>query len=268
MDFNIKSYLNLVSLLLEFNYSYETSKANFSLIDSSNKRTYIVLRHDVDRLPQNALKMAKIEYQLGICSTYYFRIVPESFDQSIIEKIAALGHEIGYHYEDLDLVFKKAKRNGQKIKDENELIDLAMESFIENLEKLRKLYPVKTICMHGSPLSKYDNRLLWKKYNYRDYGIIGEPYFDIDFNEVLYLTDTGRRWNAGEVSIRDKVESSFSYNFKSTFDIIDNIDRLPPKIMLNVHPQRWHDQTLPWVKELLGQNIKNAGKYLLSKYRS
>jgi len=46
--------------------------------------------------------------------------------------------------------------------------------------------------MHGIPLSKFDNRLLWAKYDYRDFGIIAEPYFDIDFDEVLYLTDTGK----------------------------------------------------------------------------
>ena len=57
------------------------------------------------------------------------------------------------------------------------------------------LSPVKTICMHGSPLSKWDNRDLWKRYNYRDFGIIAEPYFDLDFDEVFYITDTGRSWN-------------------------------------------------------------------------
>ena len=62
--------------------------------------------------------------------------------------------------------------------------------------------------MHGSPLSKWDNRYLWKKYNYRDFGIIAEPYFDVDFSEVLYLTDTGRRWDGDEVSVRDKVEGT------------------------------------------------------------
>ena len=79
--------------------------------------------------------------------------------------------------------------------------------------------------MHGSPLSKYDNRDLWKKYDYRDYGIIGEPYFDIDFNEVLYLTDTGRRWNASGSNVRDKVKSKYNYNFKSTFDIISALEK-------------------------------------------
>ncbi len=36
---------------------------------------------------------------------------------------------------------------------------------------------------------------MWKRYSYRDFGIIAEPYFDVDFGEVLYLTDTGRRWD-------------------------------------------------------------------------
>ena len=67
---------------------------------------------------------------------------------------------------------------------------------------------VKTICMHGSPLSKWDNRDLWKKYDYRDFGIIAEPYFDLDFDEVFYLTDTGRSWNNSKASVRDKVEGT------------------------------------------------------------
>ena len=34
-----------------------------------------------------------------------------------------------------------------------------------------------------------------KKYNYRELDIIAEPYFDVYWNEVYSLTDTGRRWN-------------------------------------------------------------------------
>jgi hypothetical protein len=46
---------------------------------------------------------------------------------------------------------------------------------------------------------------LWKRYNYRDFGIIAEPYFDIDCDEVFYITDTGRSWNNSTASVRDKV---------------------------------------------------------------
>jgi hypothetical protein len=49
---------------------------------------------------------------------------------------------------------------------------------------------------------------MWKDRNYKEFGIIGEPYFDIDFNKVMYLTDTGRRWDGDKVSIRDKVSGN------------------------------------------------------------
>jgi len=136
-----------------------------------------------------------------------------------------------------------------------------------NLRKFRQFYPVKTICMHGSPLSKYDNKKIWEKYDYRDYGIIAEPYFDIDFNEVFYLTDTGRSWNNSNASIRDKVDSKFNIKIKNTHDLIEKIqnNELPDKIMINVHPQRWNDEFVPWVSELVRQNVKNVIKRILVK---
>jgi len=161
----------------------------------------------------------------------------------------------------------------------DELFELAIDDFRLNLEKLRKLYPVKTVCMHGSPLSKWDNRDLWKKYDYRDYGIIAEPYFDVDFDEVLYLTDTGRRWDGDAFNIRDKVETLERGNvktlkrekefgdlkFRHTWDIIEAAERglLPDKIMLNTHPQRWDDRFGPWVQELVWQNVKNVVKRIV-----
>jgi len=53
--------------------------------------------------------------------------------------------------------------------------------------------------------------------------------------------------------------------FRTTWDIIDAAERglLPDKIMLNIHPQRWTDRPLPWVKELVFQNLKNVIKKLL-----
>jgi hypothetical protein len=59
--------------------------------------------------------------------------------------------------------------------------------------------------MHGSPRSKYDSKDIWHKFSYCDLGIIGEPYFDTDFSQVFYLTDTGRRWDGYKVSVRDKI---------------------------------------------------------------
>ena len=240
------------------------------------KQKIIILRHDVDKLPENSLRFAQIQHELGIKGSYYFRIVPESFDPEIISEIVSLGHEVGLHYETIDLSAKLLHQNSEfriqnsKLREED-IAQKAIELFKEQLDKLRQYYPVKTICMHGSPLSKYDNKLLWKYYNYRDYGIIGEPYFDIDFSNVLYLTDTGRRWNGDRVSVRDKVKSKKSKDksFNRTREIIHaaNNGELPDHIMFTFHPQRWADKPLPWVRELVLQNVKNVVKYFLNKVR-
>jgi hypothetical protein len=148
----------------------------------------------------------------------------------------------------------------------------AWDDFRYHLDKLRKLVEVKTICMHGSPRSKFDNKEIWKKYDYRSLDIMGEPYFDIDFDSVFYLTDTGRRWDGWKTSVRDKVPQQEewikrSLVYHSTDDIIRAVEenRLPNQIMFTFHPQRWHDKMFPWVKELVMQNIKNQIKKRLIK---
>ena len=64
---------------------------------------FVILRHDVDLKAPNSLKTAQIEHSLGAKASYYFRIIPESNQPEIIRSIAQLGHEIGYHYEDMSL---------------------------------------------------------------------------------------------------------------------------------------------------------------------
>ncbi|HAF30862.1 MAG TPA: hypothetical protein DCG75_17620 [Bacteroidales bacterium] len=345
MDFTLNTYKQLVNTLQKQAYVFQTfqefinrpsqpltsrnKSGTGSVGDSlplgnlakrshelaSNKRAgegqakTIILRHDVDKLPENSLRFAQIQHELGIKGSYYFRMVPESYDPEIIEKIAKLGHEIGYHYEDVDLAAKmltKQETRNKKQETEKLLAEKAIQLFDKHLKELRRFYPIKTICMHGSPLSRYDNKLLWKYYNYRDYGIIGEPYFDVDFSKVLYLTDTGRRWDGEKVSIRDKVkkerrDTTFGYKrensinflsspqppeggsplgdlgarnsqskrFKTTFDIIKAVEKreLPNQIMFTFHPQRWTNGPAPWIKEFVWQNTKNVVKYFLNRIR-
>jgi len=250
VDFTIKKYKQLLEALIEKDYAFQT----FNEFQISKIPKSIILRHDVDLLPYNSLRFAQIQHKMGIKGVYYFRAVPESWDINVIKQIAELGHEIGYHYECLT----SCKGN----------IEKAILDFEFNLSELRKLAPVSTICMHGSPLSKFDSKEIWNKYNYRDYGIIGEPYFDIDFKNVFYLTDTGRKWDGEKVSVRDKVESGFNLRFHSTNQIISFAlsGKLPDQIMFTFHPQRWNDGFFLWFKELLLQNIKNQiKKYVLVK---
>jgi len=246
VDFTPKVYSELIQKILSSGYSCQKFE-DFLTNPSSGA---VILRHDVDSWPLNALQMAELEAEMGIRATYYFRMSPLSFNRKIIRRIAALGHEIGYHYEDL------TTHNGD--------YETAIQSFQSNLEKLRRFYPVKTIAMHGKPLSRWNNLDLWKIYNFEDYGIIGEPYLSLDFNKVLYLTDTGSRWDGNKYNIRDEVCSKYRFNIRSTYDLINHLqqNKLPDRIMLNVHPSRWNDIALKW---LVRYYILTLPKYLPKK---
>jgi hypothetical protein len=250
-DFTLDIYKELLKSAIAAGYKL-TSYEDY-IVNGHNYSKIFILRHDVDDLPGSSYQTALIEKELGAKGSYFFRVVKQSLHPDVIEKIKKLGHEIAYHYEDMALC------NGN--------IDKAYAHFKDKLEMFRQFYPVKTICMHGSPLSKWDNRLLWKKYNYKELGIIGEPYFDIDFKNVLYITDTGRMWNNETSSVRDKVESGYSFKFNSTHDIINAFkkNKLPAQIMLNIHPQRWTNNSFLWAKEYVMQNVKNSVKKFLVK---
>lgn len=241
MDFTLSKYSELLDALKAFGLEE------------------LVLRHDVDLMPSNSLRTATMESEKGIHGIYYFRAVPESWDEEIIKLIALLGHEIGYHYESLTTC------NGD--------VDKAYNDFCSNLERLRKIVPVRSICMHGSPRSPWDSKDIWKKYDYHELGIENEPYLDTDFSQVFYLTDTGRRWDGYKVSVRDKIPQyqdlweRQGLTFHSTDNLIEGLCKglIPKRLMLTVHPQRWNPFGPEWCKELLLQNAKNIVKSVLVK---
>ena len=257
MDFTLKTYKTLIESLVEKNYQFLTVEEYFKLFFSKSPNLSLtIMRHDVDRKPLNALRMAKIEHKLGIKATYFFRTIDKTFKPEIIKEIVELGHEIAYHYECL------SETNGD--------FEKALKDFEKNLARLRELFPVNNIAMHGSPLSKWDSRDLWKKYNYKDYNITSEPYFDIDFDKVLYITDAGRSWENKKINKRDKVTSKFNYHFKHTNDIITALEqnKLSDKIMINIHPEHWSYSEMEWWKIWIIRKIRNFGKRIFLGLRS
>jgi hypothetical protein len=145
-------------------------------------------------------------------------------------------------------------------------LQVAIRQFAENLAYFQKFYPVKTICMHGSSMSSYDNKILWDHYDFKDFGIIGEPYFSIDYNEVFYLTDTGRCWDGRKYSVRDNVQNNFKLTFHKTSDLIRAAEKgaLPDKILLQSHTL-WTDSLLEWGWLKVREKSRGPLKVAISK---
>jgi hypothetical protein len=256
-DFTIDTYRRLLAALSLNDRQFLRCKDFFG--GAPLQKPMVILRHDVDAKKENSLQFARIQAEMGIAATYYFRITSSSYDEQVIKEIHEMGHEIGYHYETMDTCRGNVKQ--------------AYDTFCRELDRFRKFVPVTTICMHGSPLSKFDNREIWQYYDYRLLGIIAEPYFDLNFNKTFYLTDTGRCWDGQKVSVRDKAAKFnlctnpdfLRLSYHSTFDIISAIQNrnFPSEVMMTFHPQRWTNSALPWYTELITQTLKNEVKRVL-----
>ncbi|RLI76194.1 hypothetical protein DRP05_13355 [Archaeoglobales archaeon] len=245
LDFTLAKYKKLCLALIE-NYKPVTV---YDYLTGTLNNGFVIMRHDVDRKPNNALKMAELEHELGIRATYYFRY-PYTFKQEIIRKINRMGHETGYHYE----VLSKAKGDYEK----------AIDLFEQELKEFRKIIDVKTICMHGSPLSKHDNRDLWKRYDFKEFGIIGEAYLSI--SGVSYFSDTGRSWNW-----KNKMRDFMADNNNDNLAIVNTTDELirlirskkVDKFYILAHPERWALNSVEWGFNCTKDFAFNVGKKIL-----
>ena len=251
MDFTISTYKDLLQSFIESGYRFRNVE---SYLENKPLGKVIILRHDVDELPENALKMAQTEYDLGIRATYYFRRVPKSDNPEIIRLIAAMGHEIGYHYEDLSTVEGDMEK--------------ALVSFRTNLDYFRQYYPVRTVCMHGSSSSGFDNKDIWAHAGLSDFGLIGEPYLSFDFDKVFYLTDTGFAWDGGQYAVRDKVVNAFPQSYHSSKDVIRSVQAsaFPFQALILAHTL-WSDSPLQWFYLHVREFFRNRVKLLARKSR-
>ena len=252
MDFTTNKYEELILALKNAEYEIVTY---FEYCKGCRADKLVVMRHDVDRSVERARRLAEVELEVGVKASYYFRdkFINENSDD--IRYIESLGHEVGYHYEDLSM--------------EKGDVDKAYARFVRNIEKMRQVADVRTITMHGAPTSRFDSKEMWRVCDYKKLGLIGEPQFDVDWNDMFYLTDTGRSWNG--VSRRDKVAEfkliweAKGWVYKTTDDVIKAVRNgsFPKRMMMTTHPQRWADSWGEWLKELVMQKLKNIIKRFL-----
>ncbi len=254
LDFTLATYRELCNAILQSGYTPMTVLAYLESAKPPDR--FAIIRHDVDRAVGNARRMAQLESDWGISATYYFRFRGGTFRPDTMTDMARMGHEIGYHYETLD----KAKGD----------CDHAMEIFEREISAFREFVQVKTISMHGNPLTRWDNRDLWRKYDFTSLGILGEAY--LSFDDVVYLSDTGRTWGHG-YKVKDWLPNggsreagrSVASGLQTTYDLIRLVETgQNHRLYLNTHPERWADGTLGWMVSLMKDKAVNTVKRALS----
>jgi hypothetical protein len=226
-DFTLAKYRELVSRLRALGYVPETL-AGYLRQPERGMGRLVILRHDVDISPAAALRMARVEHDLGIRASYYFRH-PSTFDPPSIRAVAELGHEVGYHYEVLTTT--RGDTDG------------AIRLFGETLAAFREVCPVETVAAHGGSRSDQDTRDIWNRCRWEDFGLRGEAYLSIP--GFLYFSDTGRTWSP-RGKVRDSIPNGrpVPEGVRTTDDLMawaKSADE--PRLALNAHPERWPEGT-------------------------
>ena len=115
---------------------------NFCFFNNSADHD-VILRHDIDFSLEDALRIAKIEYDLGIKSTFFILLHSELYNplgyvsSKLISSILKLGHKIALHYD--EIFFEQANVNiSDGIKKE---IDLLEQHFDTNVDVVSRHNP-------------------------------------------------------------------------------------------------------------------------------
>jgi hypothetical protein len=151
----------------------------------------LALRHDVDQHPRSALAMARVERELGVRSSWYFRW--RTADPAAIAVLRAEGCAVGLHYESLSrLALERGAQDAGAI---DALVPEARASLREEIAAFARLHgPIRSICPHGdsrAPLAR--NARLARGRQAARLGV------ELDVNEAMrgralarWLTDRSR----------------------------------------------------------------------------
>ena len=245
-DFTLEKYRQLCLCLRDHGFSPVTLSRYLSEPDTGSCR-YVILRHDVDISPAKALRMAILERDLDIQASYYFRY-PSTFHPPTIRTIASLGHEVGYHYEVL------TRTRGDESR--------AVRLFGEELAAFRVVSPVATVAAHGGSRSVQDNRDIWNRCRFQDFGLVGEAYLSIP--RFLYFSDTGRTWSPRH-KVRDAIRKGRPSppHITTTDSLMEWISGTGEvRLSLNAHPARWAagpgEEAIAIGQDLLYNLVKGA----------
>jgi hypothetical protein len=212
---------------------------------------FVILRYDVDDRPEHALSMARRLHAHGLAGTFYWHVFPAAlFRVDLMQQVAALGHEIGYHFACM------SRCRGD--------LDAAAALFRREVGQFRAAgFDVRTAAAHGAP--DFDNKtLVPARPDLLDTGgLLGEAYADIDFGRVQYVSDAGWAWRRyplqADAQAYRLAHGANALPMVTLETLIAEVSAPGGRLYLNTHPELWFENPLAAryyrQRRLIGQRV-------------
>lgn len=175
MEFTFPAYRGLVSLLRERGYEFR------GYHDYADASRCVILRHDVDQSLSQAVRLAELEAEEGVRSTWFVLLRTEFYNvfskagTEALRYIRSLGHEIGLHFDEASYApALEPDEVVQNIVKECGLLSALLET------------RVSTVSMHRPSKSTLEA-------DFQIPGIVNS-YGKTFFRDFKYLSDSRRRW--------------------------------------------------------------------------
>lgn len=165
----------------------------------------VLLRHDVDLSPDRALRVARLEADLGVTSTFFFLVSSPMYNpldgpaREAIRSIEALGHDVGLHFSTHQYWPASDPPAESGLVDRVEGEQTVLSTVADR--------PVDTVSFHIPPDWVLERR-------FEGIASAYEPRF---FDEIGYVADSNQRWRRTDPTAGD----------------------LPDRVQVLTHPGLW-----------------------------
>jgi len=216
-NFSYSNYEFMIQKFIDSGYSFEFFGDAEKNINEN--KSFVLLRHDIDMSIEKALKIAEIEKNLGVKSTYFFLLRNDFYNifskraTNLIKKILSFGHELGLHFDtdsyvDLDI---------NKINFECKKEALILGNWFNKKVNTISFHRPNDFILSGDPLLTYP---------------LLHSYMPLFSSEIKYMSDSKGIWNNG-----NPLDSDSFKNQKP--------------IQILTHPIWWNEKSIDTYQNLL-----------------
>lgn len=180
MEFTYTAYRALLALLRQGGYAFT---------DYHDYQAYprcVILRHDIDNSLPQALRLAELEAEEGVKSTWFALLRTDFYNpasaasQKTLRRIRELGHEIGLHFD--EMAYAGESGIGTYASSSTEELILREAGILADICGC----PITTVSMHRPSKATLDANLQIP-------GMVNS-YGQTFFQDFKYLSDSRRRW--------------------------------------------------------------------------